>query len=137
LQSFDRALTLYYKVSMKILKHAIAVIELVLILPATLFMTAIFLREVQPAAQTGRLVDWFSHHVVLGLYVFLVAMPFAALVVGCAVVLRNWRNDVQFRRAALEVFAAIRAQVASVLIAAATLMAGGILAMVALHMITE
>jgi hypothetical protein len=60
---------------MKTVKRTIAVVELLLVCPAALFMIALFLREVQPLMQTGRLVEWFSHHVVLGLYVFLVAMP--------------------------------------------------------------
>jgi len=128
---------LYYKVSMKTIKRTIAIVELLLVFPAALFMTALFLREVQPLAQTGRLVDWFSHHMVLGLYVFLVAMPLAAFVVGFAFVLRSWRSDAGFRRATLEIFTTVRAHLASLLIAGATLMAGGILAIVAMHMITE
>jgi hypothetical protein len=129
--------TLYYKVSMKAITRTIAIIELFLVFPAALFMVALFLREVQPLAQTGRLVEWFSHHVVLGLYVFLIAMPLAAFVLGCAIVLRSWRSDAEFRRATLEIFTTVRAHVASLLIAGATLMAGGILAIVAMHMITE
>ena len=133
----EGAFTLYYKVSMKTIKRTIAIIELLLVFPAALFMVALFLREVQPLAQTGRLVEWFSHHVVFGLYVFLIAMPLAAFVVGCAIVLRSWRSDAEFQRATLEIFATVRAHVASVLIAGATLMAGGILVIVAMHMITE
>ena len=136
-QSVDGALTLYYKVSMKTIKRTIAIIELLLVFPAALFMIALFLREVQPLAQTGRLVEWFSHHVVIGLYVFLIAMPLAAFVVGCAIVLRSWRSDAEFRRAILEISTTVRAHVASLLIAGVTLMAGGILAVVAMHMITE
>ena len=64
-------------------------------------------------------------------------MPLAAFVVGCATVLRSWRSDAELRRAALEMFATARAHVASLLIAGATLMAGGILALVAMHLITE
>jgi hypothetical protein len=122
---------------MKAIQRTIAILELFLVFPAVLFMVALFLREVQPLAQTGRLVEWFSHHVVLGLYVFLIAMPLAAFVIGCAIVLRSWRSDAEFRRATLEIFTAVRAHVASLLIAGATLMAGGILVMVAMHMITE
>lgn len=129
--------TLYYKVPMKTVKRTIAVVELLLVCPAALFMIALFLREVQPLMQTGRLVEWFSHHVVLGLYVFLVAMPLTAFGVGCATVLRSWRSDVDFRRATLEVLATVRGQGAPLLIAGATLLAGGILAIVAMHMITE
>ena len=122
---------------MKAIKRTIATIELLLVFPASLFMIALFLREVQPLAQTGLLVQWFSHHVVLGLYVFLIAMPLAAFLVGCAMVLRSWRSDAELRRTTLEVFASVRAHVASLLIAGATLMAGGILTLVAMHMITE
>ena len=126
-----------YKVTMKTIKQSFAIIELLLIFPAALFMIALFLREVQPLAQTGLLVEWFSHHVVLGLDVFLIAMPLTAFIVGSTIVLRNWRSDVEFRRATLEIFSTVRAHVASILIAGATLMAGGILVIVAMHMITE
>jgi hypothetical protein len=122
---------------MKTIKRTISIIELLLVLPATLFMTALFLREVQPAAQTGLLVEWFSHHVVLGLYVFLIAMPLAAFVVGCAMVMRSWRGDAEFRQATLEIFTIARTHLASLLTAGATLMAGGILAIVAMHLVTE
>lgn len=122
---------------MKTIRPTIAIIEWLLVFPAVLFMVALFLREVQPLAQTGHLVDWFSHHVVLGLYVFLVTMPLAAFVVGSAIVLRSWRSDPEFRRATQEILNTARAHATSLLIAAATLMAGSILAIVALHMITE
>ena len=129
--------TLWYKVTMKTINRTIAIIELLLVFPAALFMTALFFREVQPLAQTGLLVEWFSHHVVLGLYVFLIAMPLAAFLIGCAMVLRGWRKDVEFRQATLEIFTTVRPHVASLLIAGVTLMAGGILAIVAMHMIGE
>jgi cytochrome b561 len=122
---------------MKAIKQTVAIIELLLVFPAALFMSALFLREVQPLAQTGRLVEWFTHHVVLGLYVFLFAMPLAAFLIGCAIVLRSWCSDVEFRRATSEIATAVRAHAASLLIAGVTLMAGGILAIVALHLITE
>jgi hypothetical protein len=136
-KSLTAIFTLWYKVTMKTINRTIAIIELLLVFPAALFMTALFLREVQPLTQAGRLVDWFSQHVVLGLYVFLIVMPLAAFVIGCAIVLRGWRKDVEFRQAALGIFTVARAHVASLLIAGVTLMAGGILAIVAMHMITE
>lgn len=137
IKRLDEARALCYKVSVKAIKPTIAVIESILVLPALLFMTALFLREVQPLAGTGLLVDWFSHHVVLGLYVFLVAMPLAALAAGSAIVLRSWRSDAEFRRAGQEMFETLRAHAASLVIAAATLTAGSILVIVAMHMITQ
>jgi hypothetical protein len=100
-------------------------------------MGALFLRAVQPIIGTGHLIDWFSHRTLVGLDVFLVAMPLAAFIVGCAMVMRSWRGDAALRRDASEVWAIARANMATLLIAISTLMAGGILAIVALHLITE
>jgi len=136
-KSVDGAFTLCYKVNMKSINRTIAIIELLLVFPAALFMSALFLREVQPLAQTRCLVDWFSHHVVVGLDLFLVAMPLAAFVIGGAMVLRTWRSDLEFRQATLQIYTNVSRHVASLLIAAATLIAGGILALVAMHMMSE
>ena len=113
-----------------------------LVFPAALFMTALFVRDVQPpqyepAHTAQRLVDWFAARPFLGLDVFLIALPFAALIIGCATVLRRWRSDAELRRGARETFAVVRAELATLLIAVATLMAGGILAIVALHVATD
>jgi anti-sigma factor RsiW len=127
---------------MSTIKRTIAATELLLVFPAALFMTALFVRDLQPvqyepARTAQRLVDWFSARPLLGLDVFLIALPFAAFVIGGATVLRSWRSDAELRQAALETLAAVRAHLATLLIAGATVMAGGILAIVALHMITE
>lgn len=114
-----------------------AIIELLLVTPASLFMIALFLRAVQPALRTGLLVEWFSHRFILGLCVFLFLMPLAAFVAGCTLIFRSWRADVEFRIAALKTLATAREHLSSLLIAVATLMAGGILAIVAMHMVTE
>lgn len=132
----DLPLTLGYKVLMNANKRAVAIIELLLVAPASLFMIALFLRAVQPALRTGLVVDWFSHRLILGLYVFLISMPLAAFVVGCTLIFRSWRADVELRIATLKTLATAREHLPSLLIAAATLMAGGILAIVAMHMIT-
>jgi hypothetical protein len=127
---------------MRTLKRAVATLELLLVFPAVLFMTALFVRNIQPPAyepaQTAnRVVDWFSARPFLGLDIFLIALPFAVFVIGCATVLRSWRSDAQFRQAAQQTFAAVRAHLAALLIVGATLVAAGILAIVALHVITD
>jgi len=134
--------TLHYKVWMNMIKRTIAIIELLLVFPAALFMTALFVRNLQPApyepAQTARrLVEWFAARPFLGLDVFLIALPFAAFVIGCATVRRAWRSDAVLRQAARETLAAVRAHLVALLIAGATVVAGCILAIVAMHMITE
>jgi hypothetical protein len=52
-------------------------------------------------------------------------------------VLHGWRSGGEFRRATQEILTTVRSHVASLLIAGATLVAGGILILVAMHMITE
>src|SRR5260370_12672485 len=87
---------------MNTIRRYIATVEFLFVLPASLFMTALFLRNIQPPqyepAQTARrLVDWFSARPLLGLDVCLIALPFTALVIGCASVARSWRRDPQLR----------------------------------------
>ena len=127
---------------MNTIRRYIATLEFLFIFPASLFMISLFLRDVQPPqyepAQTARhLVDWFAASPLLGLDVFLIALPFAALVIGCATALRSWRSDPQLRQAALATLAAIREQSAALLIVLATLIAACILSIVALHVITD
>ena len=133
---------MYYKVSVKAINRTIAIVELLLVLPGVLFMTALFVRNLQPAqyepARSAQLVvDWFSARPHLGLDVFLIALPLAAFVIGCVTVLRRWRSDADLRLVALQTLAAVRSQGAALLTAGATLVAGGILAIVALHMISD
>jgi len=133
---------LRYKVRMHALKRSIAALELLLIFPASLFMLALFLREVQPApyepAQTARhIVDWYAARPRVGLQIFLMALPFAAFIIGGATVLRAWRTEAQLRQAVLQTLTAIRANFSALLIAGATLLAGGILGIVALHVLTD
>src|ERR1700681_2224164 len=113
---------------MNAIKRILAATELLLVLPAGLFMTALCVRNIQPApyepAQTARrVVDWFSARPHLGLDVFLIALPFAAFVIGCVTVLRSWRSEEEFRQTALKTLAAARAHIAMLLIAGATVVA--------------
>ncbi len=127
---------------MKTIKRAIAAIEFLLILPAGLFMTALFMREVQPqqfepAHTAGRIVAWYAARPQLGLWVLLMAMPFVVLVTGCATLVRGWSSDAGLRQAAREMLALVRAHLATLVVVAATLAAGGVLAIVALHTLTD
>ena len=119
-----------------------AVVELILVFPAALFMAALFVRNIQPPpyepAQTARrIVEWFALRSRLGLEVFLMALPFTALVMGCVVVLRRWMSDAALRQAASDTFAAIRGHLATIIIFLATLSAAGILGVVGLHVMTS
>jgi hypothetical protein len=123
-------------------KRAIAAAELLLVFPAALFMTALFVRNLQPlqyepARTAQRIVDWYAVRPRIGLWGLLIALPLAVLLTGCGTLLRNWSADVQLREAARQTLAVIRTHLATLLVAGATLTAGGILAIVALHMLTD
>ena len=127
---------------MKTWKQSLAVLEMLLVLPGVLFMTALFVRNLsptkfEPARSALRLVNWFADNPFLGLDIFLIALPLTAFFVGAIAVLRTWRRDAELRVAAAQMFAMVRAHLPALLIAGATLAAGFLLALVALHMVTD
>lgn len=123
--------------SPRIIKRAIAAAAVLCISPAALFMTSLFMRNVQPeqyepARTASVIVTWYAGRG-WTLWILLMALPFAVLVIGCATLAQNWHDDEAFRRAAQDVLAAIRAHMATLLIAASTLAAAGVLAIVVIH----
>jgi hypothetical protein len=119
----------------------IAVSQLVLIFPAALFMTSLVLRQLQPqqyepAHSAQQVVMWYAARM-WSLWILLLALPIAVLVTGCATLLRGWKSDTALPSAARQLLAVIRAQFAMLVVAAATLAAGGILAIVVLHMLAD
>lgn len=124
------------------MKRTVAAAELTLIFPAVLFMTALFVRNLQPQAaepahSAQQIVMWYAARPHVGLWVFLMAMPLAVLVIGCAMLLRSWNDDSELRAAAGQAYSAIRAHFATFLVAVATLTAAVILAIVALHALSD
>ena len=83
------------------------------------------------------MVDWFAARPVLGLDIILITLPFVAFVIGCTVVVRQWRSDERLRASTAAALSAGRAHLPWLVVAVATFVAGSILAIVALHMITE
>jgi len=127
---------------MNTMKRAIAATELLLIFPAALFMTALFVRNLQPqqyepAHTAQQIVLWYSVRPRVGLWVLLIALPLAVLATGCVTLLRSWSEDAGLRQAARETLTLIRSHLATLFVALATLTAGGILAIVALHSMTD
>ena len=127
---------------MKTILHSIAALELLFVLPAVLFMAALFARSIQPlqyepAHTAQRIVDWYAARPQIGLWVLLIALPLAVLVIVSATLKREWRRNQELRVATLRAVGLVRSQASSVLIAGATAMAGAILAIVALHVLTD
>jgi len=100
----------------------VATLQLVLILPAALFMFALFARSAfSPATHAETLVLWYSARM-WTLWLLLLAMPLFAFVSGAAMLLRS------------EVSAVVRAHFGTLCLAAMEVAAAGILAIVVLHM---
>jgi hypothetical protein len=119
----------------------IAGMELVLIFPATLFMTALVLRNLQPlqyepAHSAQQLVMWYVGRM-WTLWVLLVGLPFTVLVSGCAELLHSWNRDIVLPLTARQSLAMVRAHLATLFIGATTLIAGVILAIVVLHVLAN
>jgi len=126
---------------MNAIRRTLATLEVVLILPASLFMAALLVRSVQPQqfepAHTAQLiVDWYAARTHVGLWLFLMALPLAALTIGCITLLRSVRSDPALRHAMHECAGAIRRHFAVVVVALATAASAVILGIVALHVIT-
>jgi hypothetical protein len=124
------------------MKRSIATLELLLVFPATLFMTSLFVRQIQPQqyepAHTAQfIVEWFSARPAIGLHICLIALPLAALAIGGMTLLRAWRSDAALRQGTLEMLAFVRAHLALWLVTVAALVAACILAIVAVHVITD
>jgi hypothetical protein len=118
----------------------VAVMGLMLIFPAALFMTALALRNLQPlqyepARSAQQLVMWYAGRM-WTLWILLSGLPFIALVSGCAELLRNWGRDI-VPLTSRKSLAMVRAHLASLFIAATTLIAGVILAIVAFHVLAN
>ena len=124
------------------MKRAIAATEVLLILPAMLFMTALFVRNLQPlqfepARTAERIVTWYSERPHVGLWILLMALPFSVLVGGCGTLLHSWKDEVGLREAVRQTLAIFRAHVLTLFVAAATLAAAGVLAIVAVHALSD
>ena len=127
---------------MKTIQRSLAALELLLVFPAVLFMTALFARDIQPqqyepAHTAQRIVNWYASSPHVGLWILLIALPLAVLVIGIATLLREWRRNQALRTATFEAIAILRSHAATLLIAGTTVTAGGILAIVALHMAAD
>lgn len=121
---------------------AIALTELLLILPATLFMTALFVRNLQPlqyepAHTAARIVSWYAARPHLGLWGLLIGLPLVVLATGCATLPRRWSDEPELRQAARQLLTTVSVHLPTLLVAISTLAAGGVLAIVAVHLLTD
>lgn len=119
----------------------IAALEVALLFPAALFMTALVLRELrplqyEPARSAQQLVMWYAGRI-WTLWILLLALPLTVLAIGCGTLLRNWNHEIALAQNVRQSLAVIRANVATLLVAATTVAAAGILVIVVLHMLAN
>lgn len=118
---------------MNFTKRSILVAQLLAIFPSVLFMGALAVRMLQPiqnepAHTAQQIVMWYAARM-WTLWLLLILLPLAVLVTGCATLAWRWRDEM--KQAAGRKLAAIPAERA---IAAMTVTAAVILAIVGLHM---
>jgi hypothetical protein len=122
--------------------RSFAAAELLLVFPAALFMTALFVRNIQPqqyepAHSAQRIVEWYAARPHLGLWVLMIALPIFVALAGGITLARGWQRDEGLRKAVRDTLGHLRVHLATFLIFAATTLAAGILVIVALHLITD
>lgn len=126
---------------MKRMAHrSFAAAELVLVFPAALFMTALFVRNLQPqqyepARTAQRIVEWYAARPHVGLWVLMMALPLMVTLSGCISLVQSWRRSEELLEAARDTMRRLRMHFATVVILVATVTAAGILAIVALHVL--
>jgi hypothetical protein len=117
----------------------IAGMQLALIFPAALFMTALVVRNLsplqyEPAHIAQQLAMWYAGRM-WTLWVLLLALPCTVLFTGCATLRYNWNRELLL--ATRQLPAVIRAQLGTLFVAAITLAAEGILVIVVLHILAN
>ena len=127
---------------MKTILRSVAALELLFVFPAVLFMTALFVRSIQPlqyepAHTAQRIVDWYAARPQIGLWVLLIALPLGVLAVGSATLMREWSHNQELRVEIPRAIGFIRSHASFILIAGAMAVAMGILAIVAFHLLTN
>lgn len=117
-------------------RTAVAAMEFVLVAPALIFFAAIFFRNFFPINDNGaeQIVQWYAgRH--WSLWVLLIALPMTVLILGFSTLFRSWNEEAGLRQDAGHALTLIRTHLSVVLIGLVTLMAGVMLAFVAVHMV--
>jgi len=113
-----------------------------LVIPALLFLTALFLRQVPPsdsrrARAAERIVRWYASHPQLALWGLLVLLPLSAFVLGLVALLRTWGENAQLRYWVSRSLEEIPKHWPAVSIGGATLVSMGLLVMITAHLMAR
>lgn len=121
----------------------LVVSEWLLVLPATLLLTAAVLRQLQPrqfepARTSWAIFEWTTTHLSQnGAAWLFLALPALALLAGCAGLMLAWRRSETLRQDTFVVLASLRRNLAVAILGTGALLAGSVLAAVIAHIITD
>jgi cytochrome b561 len=124
---------------MSLTNDVVAAWAAVLVGPAVLFVTALFVSRVpppesQPARTANRIIRWYAAHPGLALWVLLLALPLSAFVLGSAALLRTWGSNPKLQYFTWRALAEIPEHWPALSIGGATLLAFGVLVMITAHL---
>jgi hypothetical protein len=119
----------------------VAIVQMVLIFPAVLFMSALVIRNLQrlqfeAARSAEQLVMWYAGRA-WTLWLLLLALPLAVLVSGCATLIDSWKRYVVVPHSISQSLIIVRSHLAALFVALITVTAGVILAIVVAHMLAN
>lgn len=121
----------------------LAVSEWLLVLPATLLLTAAVLRQLQPrqfepARTSWAIFEWTTAHISqAGAAWLFLALPAIALIAGCVGLMLAWRRTANLRQDTVAMFTSLRRNLAVAILGTGTLLAGAILVAVVIHIMTD
>jgi hypothetical protein len=120
-----------------------AIGEWIMVLPATIFLAAAVLRQLQPRQYElshicWLIFDWTTQHVSrLGAGILFLGLPALALMVGCGLLAQKWHRDERFREDVIAAFLALRRHVTIAFVAVATALAAAIFLFALVHIFTD
>ena len=121
----------------------LAISEWLLVLPATLLLTAGVLRQLQsrqfePARTSWAIFEWTTTHVSqAGAAWLFLALPALALVAGCVGLMLAWHKSETLRQDTISVISSLRRNLPVAILGTGTLLAVAILAAAFIHIITD
>ncbi len=126
---------------MKTPLRLVAALQLVLILPAALFLTAVLVGtgdepQYELASVAQGIVAWYSARM-WTLWLLLLILPLAVLAAGCATLIGSWHRAAEVPITARPSLAMLPAPLATLFVAGTTFTSAGSLAVVVLHMLAN
>lgn len=122
-------------------RSLVVVAEWLMIIPAAVFILAAILRLLQPSqyepARTSWMIfNWTTTHISqMGAAVLFLGLPAVAIILGSAILARNWRDDEVLRHDVKLALTICREHAAAGLLAVGTVMAAAILVFAVVHVI--